>query len=380
MSLLSYADARPWARSIKEAVLTRKMPPWFADPSIGHFKNDRTLPQTEKDTLVRWVEAGAPEGNAKDAPRPLHFVEGWGVGKPDEVYEMKPFDIPATGVLDYQWVVIPLGFKEDRWIRAIEMRPGNRSVVHHIAVFERRAGSRWLADAKPYEAVPKAPGASEGGMSDGIIGEYVPGLVPKTFPEGTAMLITAGSDLVLQLHYTPNGKATTDRSKIGIFFASGPPKERFFTLGIINSKYVIPPNAPAVHVDAKATFGSDVRVLYLQPHMHLRGKSFEFRATYPDGREEVLLRVPNYDFFWQLRYELAADTAMPAGTTVAAYAVFDNSPNNPRNPDPNAEVRSGDQSTDEMMVGIVHLAIDPKMDLRKLTRRSPPPYEAPKPQ
>lgn len=377
MSLLTYAEARPWAKAIKQAVLTAKMPPWFADPAVGHFANDRTLPQSEKDTLVRWVDAGAPEGDKKDAPAPLAFVEGWGVGKPDVVYEMKPFDVPAAGVLDYQWVVIPLDFKEDRWVRAVEVRPGNRSVVHHIGLFARRAGSKWLADAKPGEAVPKAPGGSEGGMSDGIVGEYVPGLAPKTFPEGSAMLIPAGSDLVLQLHYTTNGKATTDRSKVGIFFAPERPKERFLTLGVTNTRYVIPPNAPSTQVDARMTFGSDVRLLYLQPHMHLRGKSFEFRAIYPDGREEVLLRVPKYDFYWQLRYELAGERVLPAGTSIAATAIFDNSANNPRNPDPNAEVRNGDQSTDEMMVGIVHIAIAPDMDMRKLFRRAAVPYEKP---
>jgi hypothetical protein len=375
MSLLSYAEARPWAKSIKEAVLTRKMPPWFADPAVGHYKNDRTLSQAEKETLVRWVDGGAPEGDRQDAPKPIEFTEGWGVGKPDAVYEMKPFEIPATGTLDYQWVVIPLGFKEDRWIRAIEMRPGDRSVVHHIGVFLRKSASKWLTDARPFEAVPKAPGGSEGGMSDGVIGEYAPGLVPKTLPEGTAMLIPAGSDLILQLHYTTNGKATTDQSKVGLFFASRPPKERFVTLGVGSTNYVIPPNAASIPVEAQMTLGLDARLAFLQPHMHLRGKSFQFRAIYPDGREEMLLRVPSYDFYWQLRYELPDNTILPAGTTIVANAVFDNSVNNPRNPDPQKEVRSGEQSTDEMMLGILHLAVDPGMDMRKLIRKAPAVYE-----
>ena len=379
MPLLSYREARPWARSIREAVLTKKMPPWFADPETGHFKNDRTLPQAEKDTLVRWVDGGAPEGNKQDAPRPLEFVEGWSAGKPDAVYDMKPFPIPATGAIDYQWVVIPLGFKEDRWVRAVEMRPGDRSVVHHGAIFERRAGSKWLADAQPYEAVPKAPGGSEAGMSDGLIGEYVPGQQAKVLPEGTAMLIRAGSDLVLQLHYTPNGKATSDQSKIGLYFAPGPPKERFLTYGVSSTKYLIPANAPAVRVNTEITLGTDARLLFLQPHMHLRGKSFEFRATYPDGREQVLLRVPNYDFYWQLRYELPDNTILPAGTKIAVTAVFDNSANNPRNPDPSQEVRNGEQSKDEMMVGLLHLALDPSTDLKALFRRpNAAPYDATK--
>ena len=377
MSLLSYADARPWAKSIKTAVLSRKMPPWFADREVGHFGNDRTLPKNEIDTLVNWVDGGAPEGNAKDAPKPLEFVQGWGVGTPDAVYEMaQPFEVPANGVVDYQWVVIPLGFKQDRWIRAIELRPGNRQVVHHIGAFLRMGGSKWLADAPPGVAVPKAPGGSEAGMSNGIVGEYVPGLVGKTFPEGTAMLLPAGSDIVLQLHYTPNGKAASDRSKIGLYFAPGPPKQRFLTLGVATLDFTIPPNTPATQVVAKTTFGSDVRLLYLQPHMHLRGKSFEFKATYPDGREEALLRVPQYDFNWQLRYELAGNKVLPAGTTITATAVFDNSANNPRNPNPNVEVRNGEQSSDEMMVGIIHVAIPLDLDMRRLLRRAAAVYES----
>jgi hypothetical protein len=374
MSLLSFKEARPWAKSMKEAVLTGKMPPWFADPGVGHFKNDRTLPQNERETLVRWVDGGAPEGDPKDAPRPISFVDGWAAGQPDAIYEMKPFDVPANGVLDYQWVVIPLGFKEDRWIRAIELRPGVRSVVHHIVALERRAGSTWLADARPFEAVPKAPGGNETGGSDAILGEFVPGASPKTLPEGTAMLLHAGSDIVLQLHYTPNGKATTDRSRFGLFFAPAPAEKRFLSYGIGAGKYVIPPNAPDVRVTAQATFDCDVRLMYLQPHMHLRGKSFDFTAIYPDGHEELLLRVPNYDFYWQLRYELAEDRILPAGTKLVLNAVYDNSINNPRNPDPSKEVRPGEQSTDEMMVGIIHVAVDPSIGPKALMRKAPPSY------
>jgi hypothetical protein len=378
MSLLTYTDVRPWAKSIKAAVLNRKMPPWFADPEVGHFRNDRTLPKSEVDTLVRWVDTGAPEGDTRDAPKPLEFVEGWGVGKPDAVYEMaQPFEVPANGVVDYQWVVIPLGFKDDRWIRAIEVRPGNRQVVHHIGAFLRTRGSRWLSDVPPGITVPKAPGGSEAGMSNGIVGEYVPGLVGKTFPEGTAMLLPAGSDIVMQLHYTTTGRATSDRSKIGLYFAPEPPNQRFLTLGVATSDFTIPPNAPATRVIARTTFGSDVRLLYLQPHMHLRGKSFEFKATYPDGHEEVLLRVPQYDFSWQLRYELAGEKLLPAGTTITATALYDNSANNPRNPNPNVEVRNGEQSTDEMMAGIIHVAIPLDLDMRRLLHRAAAVYESP---
>jgi hypothetical protein len=378
MPLLTYTETRPWSKAIKQAVVTRKMPPWFAEAGTGRFHNDRSLSQNEIDTLVRWVDARAPEGNPKDAPAPAAFVEGWGIGLPDAVFEMPAaFDIPASGVVDYRWVVIPLGFKEDRWIRAIEVRPGNRAVVHHIAAFSRRPGSPWLADVQPGVMVPKAPGVSEFGMADGIVGEYVPGLPAKPFPGESAMLIPAGSDIVLQLHYTPDGKATADRSKFGMIFAKEPPQQRFLYLGVATTTFVIPPNDPSVRVDAQMTFGTDVRLLDLQPHMHLRGKSFEFRATYPDGTEETLLRVPKYDFNWQITYELAGEKLLPAGTKITATAVYDNSPNNPRNPNPNVEVRNGDQSTDEMMAGVIHVAVPRDVDFRKLFRRSETPYRKP---
>jgi hypothetical protein len=218
-------------------------------------------------------------------------------------------------------------------------------------------------------AIPKNADGSETGMASGLVGEYVPGLTAKTFPQGTALMLPAGTDLVLQLHYTPNGKATTDLSKIGLYFASEAPKERFFTTAITTTRYVIPPGAPDVPVEAKVTLGTEVRLLYVQPHMHLRGKSFEYTVRYPDGKEEVLLRVPHYDFNWQLRYEIEGGRTLPAGTTITARAVYDNSPNNPRNPDPTAEVRHGLQSTDEMMTGVLHLAFDPATDLRRLMVR-----------
>jgi hypothetical protein len=374
MSFLTYKDARPWAKAIKAAVLARKMPPWFAEQGVGHFKNDRTLTSKEIETLVRWADTGAPEGNPRHAPPPLAFVAGWGIGKPDIVFEMpEAFDVPATGVVDYQWVIIPTGFTEDKWIRTIELRPGDRSVVHHIGLFTRRPGSKWLAEAKPGVPVRKAPGGPESGGSDGLIGEYVPGLPAKPFPAESALLLPAGTDLVLQLHYTPNGKAARDQSKVGIQFASGTPKQRFLFFGLTNDRFVIPPRHAVYRVDAQSTLGTEVRLLALQPHMHFRGKSFEFRAVYPDGRSEILLRVPNYDFNWQLTYELNEEKILPAGTRIEATAIYDNSANNPRNPNPEIEVRPGDQTTDEMMAGVIHLAVAPDFNLMRLFRRPAPP-------
>jgi len=373
-SMLTYKDTRPWAKAIKTAVLSRKMPPWHAEPGVGHFKNDRSLSQSEIDTIVKWVDSGAEEGNRKDAPAPQPFVEGWNIGKPDMVFEMpEPYEVPASGTVDYQWIVMPTGFTEDKWLQAVEVRPGDRSVVHHVIAFYRKPGSKWLADAKPGVPTPKAMGAPETGMSDGSIGGYVPGLPAESLPRGRALLLPAGADLVLQMHYTASGKAAKDRTKVGVVFANEPPAERSFGLGVGNSKFVIPPGAADHKVDAEITLDSDVRVVDFTPHMHLRGKAFEFRAVFPDGTREVLLRVPKYDFNWQVTYELAQERVFPKGTKIEGTAWFDNSPNNPFNPDPKVEVRFGDQTWDEMMIGFIGVAFAPDQDLKKLIRRPPPP-------
>jgi len=368
-SMLTYKDARPWAASMKRAVVSRKMPPWHADPSVGHFANDRRLAQADIDTIARWADAGAPEGDPKKAPAPLTFLEGWNIGQPDKILEMpQAFSVPATGTIDYQWIVFPTGLDKDTWIEGVEVRPGDRSVVHHVIAFYRRPGSNWLVDAKPGIPTPKGSGDSEVGMSDGAIGGYVPGLPAARLAPGRAIFLPAGSDIVLQVHYNATGKATTDRTKVGIVFAKKDVVERSFQIGVVNPTFVIPPGEANYPVNAETTIDTDVRVLGFTPHMHLRGKSFEFRAVFPDGTREVLLRVPKYDFMWQLTYDLAEERVFPKGTKFEATATFDNSENNKFNPDPKASVRFGDQTWDEMMVGFIDIAIKPDMDLAKLIK------------
>jgi len=376
-SMLTYKDTRPWASSMKRAAVSRKMPPWHADPTVGHFGNDRRLSQEEIDVIARWADAGAPEGDPKKAPAPLTFVEGWNIGTPDKILEMpQAFSVPATGTIDYQWIVMPLGLEKDTWIEGVEVRPGDRTVVHHVIAFYRRPGSNWLVDAKPGIPTPKGSGDSEAGMSDGAIGGYVPGLPAARLASGRAILLPAGSDIVLQVHYNATGKATTDRTKVGIVYAKKEVVERSFQIGLANPGFVIPPGDPNYRVDADVTIDSDLRVLAFTPHMHLRGKSFEFRAVLPDGSREVLLRVPKYDFNWQLTYELAQERVFPRGTKFEATATFDNSENNRFNPDPKASVRFGDQTWDEMMVGFIDIAIKPDQDLSKLMRMPPRPTGA----
>jgi len=371
-SMLTYKDARPWAAAMKRAVVGRKMPPWHADPSVGHFGNDRRLTEAEIDTIARWADGGAPEGDPAKAPAPLTFLDGWNIGQPDKILEMpEPFSVPAQGTIDYQWIVMPTGLDKDTWIQGVEVRPGDRSVVHHVIAFYRRPGSKWLVDAKPGVPTPKGSGDSEAGMSDGAIGGYVPGLPAARLAPGRAIFLPAGSDIVLQVHYNAVGKATTDRTKVGIVFARADVVERSFQLGLANGTFVIPPGDPNYKVDADVTVNTDVRVVGFTPHMHLRGKSFEFRAVFPDGTREVLLRVPKYDFNWQLTYDLAQERVFPKGTKFEATAIFDNSPANPFNPDPKASVRFGDQTWDEMMVGFIDIAIKPDEDLAKLIKLPP---------
>jgi hypothetical protein len=371
-SLLTYEESRPWAKAMKEAVLLRKMPPWFADPQIGEFSNDRSLSQKDIATLAAWSDQGAPQGDPKDAPAPLQFLEGWRIPKPDVVIEMPiDFKVPASGILGLQHIVVPSGFTEDRWVQCAEVRPGNPALVHHIVVFTREPGSKWLNDAKP--GVPFDPNSKKHRRKkdDGVPGEgvagYTPGAFPMQLPPGQAILIKAGSDIVFQMHYTTNGKPGTDRSRLGLVFAPGPPKQRVSSLAAYNDDLKIPAGDPNYRVDSVFDLGAEVQLTSMQPHMHYRGKDFEFRAIYPNGETETLLRVINYKFNWQLSYDLAKPIVLPKGTRIQCTAHFDNSANNPSNPDPTMEVIWGDQSSDEMMIGFFGVAFDANLPLKSLT-------------
>ncbi len=367
-SLLSYKDARPWAKAIRSDVLTKKMPPWFADPKYGHWMNDRSLSADEVATLVSWVDRGAKEGDMKDAPKALAFVDGWNIQKPDAVLGMsEPFHLPAKGDVPYQYVVLPTKFTEDKWVQMAEARPSDRTVVHHVVIFIRDPQSKWLREAKT--GVPFVP---EGGNFQNISGGgndilmiYTPGKVPEMWRPGLGKMIKAGSDLVLQIHYTTNGKETEDHTQVGLVFAKEKPTERAMTIGGYNLGFKIPPGDPNYKVEAKNVFPNGATILNLFPHMHLRGKSFEYALVYPDGHSEVLLRVPNYDFFWQLDYQFSKPLVIPPGTQIVCTAWYDNSPNNPKNPDPTATVRFGEQSWEEMMIGFYDVEIPADMSVQE---------------
>jgi hypothetical protein len=371
-SLLTYEQARPWAKAIKDAVVQRKMPPWFADPHYGKFLNDSSLPQSEIDTVAAWANGGAPKGDPKDMPPRRDFATGWAIPKPDAVIELPSvYEIPATGTIEYQHILIPSPFTEDRWVQFAEARPGDPSHVHHIIAFIREPGSTWLKDAKP--GIPFVPEKVKEDEkkdtselpSDFLVG-YAPGQPPEKFKPGQAKLIKAGSDIILQVHYTTNGKPSRDRSRIGLVFAKEPPPRRVLTLSATNGKFKIPAGDPNYRVDAEFELGTSVTLYGLHPHMHGRGKDFEYRVKYPDGETRTLLSVPHYKFSWQLWYDLSEPLVLPKGAKIECTAHFDNSPNNPDNADPTKDVVWGDQSWDEMMVGFFNVVFDAKMPVKNL--------------
>jgi hypothetical protein len=367
MPLTTYKEARPFAAAINEAVTLRKMPPWYADPHYGHFTNDISLSAHDIALLSAWAKNGAPEGDPKDLPPARQFTEGWNIRKPDMVLQMPAaFNVPARGAIDYQYVLIPGKFDKDVWVQMVEVRPDNRAVLHHVIAFVRPPNSKWLTGIKP--GVPYVPTKEESDMSDAefLVG-YAPGMPPDAFPPGRAKLIRAGSDIIFQMHYTTNGHAGTDQTKIGIVFANAADvKQRVLTLAATNDKFEIPAGDSNYQAESEFEFGTDSRIVSLMPHMHLRGKDFEFKAIYPTGESQVLLRVPNYSFSWQLVYVPQGDIVVPKGTRIHCTAHYDNSANNPYNPDPSKRISWGDQSWDEMMIGFFDVAFDKNMAVKEL--------------
>lgn len=385
MSFLSYSEVRPWAKAIRAAVLQKKMPPWFADPHYGQFLNDRSLSQSEIDTLVSWADTGAREGDPKDAPAPLEFAGGWHIGKPDAIIQVpKPFNVPANGTIPYQYIRIPTGFTQDKWVTAVEIQPSNRSVVHHINASTHAPGTLKMLKVGEYIALDgeagnraliragKEPPMFGDGIDAELLEVFVPGTIAKPLKPGQARLIKAGSDIMLQLHYTSTGKPEQDTARVAFVFAKQPPVERVRALLVYNVNFTIPAGAPSAPVEARAMLKHEVKLVSLLPHMHLRGRDFEFRATYPSGESEVLLSVPRYDFHWQINYYLQTPKVLPAGTVLECVGHYDNSPNNPDNPDPKVDVHYGEQTWEEMLNGFLEVALDPSIPTPQVFGPAPP--------
>jgi mono/diheme cytochrome c family protein len=407
MSLLSYQEARPWAKSIREKVAKKEMPPWHADPHYQKFSNDRRLTQKEIETIVAWVDGGAKEGNPKDLPPAPKFVDGWTIGQPDKViYMPEEFTLEATGPDEYQYFEVDPGFKEDLYVQMAEARPGNRKIVHHIIAFivpppkdgkpqrkytkeeiekfraEQEKNSivyrdgflmRTKADAPVYNDGCATPSGGGGSRRDGtgqedlgqLLCGFAPGMNPAIWEPGTVKKIPAGSKLVFQMHYSKvAGSVQKDRSMVGLIFAKQPPEKQVFTHPISNNYFLIPPGAERHKVTACWTAKEDIHLINSMPHMHLRGVAMEIKAFYPDGRSEIVLNVPDYSFSWQTVYYYQKPLAIPKGTKFVVTGYFDNSAKNKYNPDPTQAVRFGEPTYDDMMIGWIDYTVD-KQQLNK---------------
>jgi thiol-disulfide isomerase/thioredoxin/mono/diheme cytochrome c family protein len=365
-ALTSYDEAVGFADTIAEVVREGRMPPWHADPKVGHFANDRRLSDADRQAVLEWVENGAPEGDQRDLPKPRQFVEGWQIPNPNVVFRIpEAFHVPASGTVPYQFFVVESGFTEDKWVRAAEIRPSCRAVVHHVLVFVQ------------------PPGGSQdrrGGFIAHWLAGTVPGAPVLNLADGFAKRVPAGSRFVIQIHYTTNGAPQVDQTEVGLVFAD--PKtvrKEVSTEMVVNPKFAIPPHDGNYRVDAETPIEEDSLLLELLPHTHVRGKAFSYEAIYPDGKHEMLLDVPHYDFNWQTGYVLSQPKLLPKGTVLHCVAFYDNSENNAANPNPNETVRWGDQTWEEMMIGYYN-AVKADEDLQKdprpashYTPPSPPP-------
>jgi hypothetical protein len=370
MAFTSYAEARPWAKAIKQSILKRSMPPWHADAETSRrIHNTRLLPEEEVRQLVAWVDGGAPEGQAAKAIAREAAATGWTLGKPDLVIRIPGYQVPADGTLQYTFLVTPAGIAEDKWIAAAEWKIDQRSVVHHINAFIRPAGSSYVKTAPPGELYVASKDERAARRTDErevdrreLLLGYEPGYRPIPWGPTHGKLLRRGSDIVFEMHYTANGKPVKDYSELGIYFAKQPPPQRVMTITPADSKLAIPPGEANYRSFVYAELQAPARLISMQPHMHLRGKAYRIDAVYPDGKRDVLLNVPRYDFNWQTTYFLKEPMALPRGTKIECTAWFDNSANNAANPDAAKTVYWGDQSWEEMNVGFMEIAFDARAD------------------
>ena len=359
MSLLTYAEARPYAKAIRDEIAAGNMPPWHADAPHDTFLNERRLTEAERETLTRWASNGAPEGNPAELPAKPTYTDGWAIGKPDVVLEMaEDYKVPAEGVIEYQYFYIPTNFKEPKWVQAVEVRPGNRSVVHHALVFHfaRPDGPRptpLLQPNRQQMILPDRPGPSGQRRPENvparILATYAPGTNPQVFPAGTAVRLEPGGTIEIQMHYTASGEAASDRTKIGLVFAKDPSTAREVRVTqFFNTQFTLPAGSAETRVDADISFVNDAVVWGIFPHTHVRGKKWEYVLELPDGTRKTVLSVPRYDFNWQTYYMFREPLKVPKGAKLISSAWYDNSASNRSNPDPKSDVTWGDQTWEEM--------------------------------
>jgi hypothetical protein len=402
-SVLSYKDIRPWAKSIKEKVVNREMPPWHADPHVGRWVNDPRLTQAQIDTIVAWVDGGAKEGDPKELPPAPQFVEGWRIGKPDVIVSIPDeYTVDANGPDEYQYFDAPTNFTEDKYVQLAEARPGNRKIVHHIIAFVVPPGNlslnmvpkeqrdkalenslkntpfyrdglliRMKPDQPVYNDASEVPANLKGFNNvDDFLTAYAPGSDYGVWEPGTAKRIPKGAIIRFQIHYSKvAGSVQKDRSMIGMIFAKQPPEKLIKTRAVSNVFFEIPPNADRHKVTATWTPSLDVTIRSLSPHMHYRGAAMEFKVFYPDGRSEVLLNVPAYSFNWQMVYRPQTLIRIPAGSKIQVTGYFDNSAKNKFNPDPTKAVRQGEPTYDEMMMGFMDYTAEKPKTLARVDRQ-----------
>lgn len=347
--LMGYKDALAWSDMIKEVVQNKVMPPWHADSKPGHFVNDRRLEEVERQNLIAWVDAGCPEGDMTKAPANPKYETGWRAGKPEKVFTMgREVKVPASYLfgtmgMPYQYVLSEEVVAEDAWVKTIEVRPDQRAQIHHIIVFIIPEGEKF----------PDILRKSDDSFGGAMLGAYVPGDFPIVYPEGMAKKLPKGAKLLFEMHYTPNGKAVSDKSSVGVTFTKEKPKYEIRTRAIGNTRFRIPPGESNHMVKSATKFDKPAVILSYSPHMHLRGKDFSFDLVNKDKTRVNLLSVPKYDFNWQESYLLAQYQKVQPGQVIECIAHFDNSANNPANPDPKKEVRWGDMTWEEMMIGFI---------------------------
>jgi hypothetical protein len=360
MSLLTYDDVRPRAKDIRDEVSEGHMPPWHADAPKGTFINERGLTEQEKRTLLQWVANGAPRGDANDLPPAPTYPDGWAIGTPDIVLEMsESYSVPAEGVIEYEYFYIPTNFTEATWVSAIELRPGNREVVHHALAFYKAPPEPGVKRAPVLQpnrdqmVLPPRPREAtrpqrRDQVPSRLLATYAPGTNPQVLPTGTAIRLEPGGVIELQMHYTANGKAASDRTKVGLVLSKEPSPREVRVSHFFNTTFVLPAGAAETRVDADLTFVSDAIVWGIFPHTHVRGKKWEYVLELPDGTKKPILSVPKYDFNWQTYYMFKEPLQIPKGSRLLSSAWYDNSPGNKSNPDPKIDVKWGDQTWEEM--------------------------------
>lgn len=410
MSLLTYDAARPWAKAMKAAVVSRKMPPWFADPQYGHFSNDPSLKQEEIDTIAEWVDSGAPQGDPKDAPPPIEWPENGWTAMPDIVLKGLPYTVqaaPPKNVIEWMTLYTPTGFTKDTWVTSVEIKPSALSVTHHICIsfVPHQAGTVYntflwvdkqrdeagleVAPSSRPRLLPTADGKGSSRLRNGVASSeveaqtgsgvgftcYVPGRSLSDFrPFHAAVLVPAGYDVSWNVHYTPTGVDTPDLPEVGLTIAKDQPERLLIEngSGTNQATFAIPPNAPNYSPEpAEFTFLVDAELRWLSPHMHLRGKDMKYRLVFPDGKEQIILNVPRYDFNWQLGYDLTEPIKIPKGTKLIVVAHYDNSAGNKFNPDPNQTVYYGNMTWEKMFAPFFAITVDKSVDPKKVLKAPP---------